>query len=148
MDVILLQTIDKLGDKHEVVTVKNGYGRNYLIPQKKALIANDTNMRRLEDLKKREERRELKMSDHYKAMAEGLEGKVLKIGAKAGAEGKIFGSVTAIQIASAMKDQLGIELERRKITIPDEVKVVGTYTADLNLHPEVQAKVNFEVVKE
>ena len=148
MDVILLQTIDKLGEKHEVVTVKNGYGRNFLIPQKKALIANDTNMRRLDDLRKREERRELKMSDHYKAMATSLEGKVLKIGAKAGAEGKIFGSVTNIQIASAMKDQLGIELERRKITVPDDVKVIGTYDADLNLHPEVQAKVKFEVVKE
>lgn len=148
MDIILLEDIEKVGDKHTIVSVKNGYARNYLIPQKLALIANDTNRRRLADLRRREEAAENKKLSVYQAIAEKLNGKVLKIGAKAGTSGKIFGSVTTVQLASALKDQLGVEVERRKIILPADVKTLGTYTATINLHKEVQPTIDFEVVSE
>jgi large subunit ribosomal protein L9 len=147
MDIILLQNIDKVGGKFEVVSVKDGYARNYLIPQKKALIANDTNMRRLEDYRRREAARLAKSLDEYKAIANKLNDSLLKIGAKAGTSGKIFGSVTNIQLAQALMDQLEVEVDRKIIEIP-EVKTLGTYTATVNLHPEVESTIKFEVVEE
>lgn len=148
MDIILLQDVDKVGDKHEVVTVKDGYGRNYLIPQKLAIIANKSNLARLDDLRKREEAKERQLLGHYQEIAEKLADVTLRIGAKAGTSGKIFGSVTSIQIAQALKDQFEVDLPRKKIVLQDDVKELGTYTADLNLHKEVEAKINFEVVAE
>ena len=148
MQVILLQDIDKLGIKHDVVTVKDGYGRNYLIPQKLAIIANSSNMARLSELRRQEEAREEKMLDTYREMAEKLAKATLKIGAKAGTSGKIFGSVTTVQLAQAFKDQMDMEIERRKIEIPDEVKELGSYTAKVRFHKEVEADVNFEVIEE
>ncbi|MCR9286475.1 MAG: 50S ribosomal protein L9 [Bacteroidetes bacterium] len=147
MNIILLQNIDKVGGKFEVVSVKNGYARNYLIPQKKALIANDTNMRRLEDYRRREAARLAKSLDEYKVIAAKLNDSLLKIGAKAGTSGKIFGSVTNIQLAQALLDQLEVEVDRKIIDIP-EVKTLGTYTATVNLHPEVESTIKFEVVEE
>lgn len=148
MEIILLQDIEKVGDKHTIVNVKNGYARNYLIPQGLALIANDTNRRRLDDLRRREAATAAKMMAVYEEMVAKMEGKVLKIGAKAGTSGKIFGSVTNVQIATALKDQLDVDIDRRKIIIEEEVKNLGTYTAKLDLHKELDAKVNFEVVAE
>ena len=148
MQVILLKDVDKLGIKHEVVTVKDGYGRNYLIPQKMAIIANGSNMARLEELRRQEEARENKMLETYREMAEKLSGATLKIGAKAGTSGKIFGSVTNVQIAQAIKDQLELEIERRKIDLPEEVKELGAYKAAIKLHREVETEVDFEVVAE
>ncbi|MDX1476361.1 MAG: 50S ribosomal protein L9 [Saprospiraceae bacterium] len=148
MEIILLQDVENLGDKHEVVTVKDGYGRNYLIPQKMGIIANRSNMARLAELKKQEEAREAKMISTYQEIADQLKATVIRIGAKAGTTGKIFGSVTNVQLAQAIKDQLGIEIERKKIEVPEEVKELGSYSADLHLHKEVEAKVNFEVVAE
>ncbi len=145
MDIILLQNIDKVGGKYEVVNVKNGFARNYLIPQGKALIANDTNMRRLEDYRRRQAHNEAKMVGQYQGIADKLQGQVLKIAAKAGTSGKIFGSVTNIQLANALMDQFNIEIDRKKIELPDDVKTLGTYTATLNLHADVDAKVDFEV---
>lgn len=148
MEVILLQDVDKLGEKHEVVKVKPGYGRNYLIPQGLALIANKKNMNRLDEMRHQEEAREMKRYDEYKAVADALEDKVIKIGAKAGTSGKIFGSVTNIQVSNALKEQFDVDVDRRKVQLPDEVKEVGTYTLVLNLHPEVKPEVKFEVVAE
>lgn len=148
MEIILLQDVEKVGDKHTVVTVKDGFGRNYLIPQKLAIIANKSNLARLDDLRKREEARENKLLGHYQEIADKLSNVTLRIGAKAGTSGKIFGSVTNIQIAQALKDQFEIDVERKKIVLQDEVKELGNYTADLNLHKEVEAKISFEVVAE
>ena len=148
MNIILLEDIDKLGDKFDVVTVKPGYARNFLIPNGKALIANDTNNRRLEDYRRREERAESKKLSVYQEVADKLKGKTLKIGAKAGTSGKIFGSVTNVQIIAALKEQFGVEVERKKVELPEEVKTLGTYTLNLNLHKEVIAPVEFEVVAE
>mgnify|MGYP006267573243 CR=1 FL=1 len=148
MEVILLQDIDKVGDKHDVVDVKPGYGRNYLIPQGLAKIANAKNMAELDKIKAEEAAKEEARRAEYEAIAEDLKDKVVKIGAKAGASGKIFGSVTNVQLAAAMKDQLEIDIPRKKIEILEEVKDLGSYTAQINLHPEIVANLNFEVVAE
>jgi large subunit ribosomal protein L9 len=148
MEIILLKDLDKVGAKHEVVSVKDGFGRNFLIPQKMAIIANKSNMARLSELRRQEEARETKMIDTYKEIAERLSSTVLRIGAKSGTSGKIFGSVTNVQIAQAVKEQLDIDLERRKIELRDEVKELGMYMADLHLHKDVEAKISFEVVAE
>lgn len=148
MEIILLKDIEKVGDKHEVVDVKPGFARNYLIPQKLAIIANETNRSKLEEIQRREEEERLARKAEFEEIAQKLEGKVLKIGAKSGTSGKIFGSVTNVQIASALEEELGIEIDRKKIIMPEEIKTLGEYIATLDLHPEVDAKVHFEVVAE
>ncbi|MGH1433959.1 MAG: 50S ribosomal protein L9 [Lewinella sp.] len=148
MDIILLQDVEHVGYKHELVTVKNGYGRNYLIPQGFALIANSANRARLKELQRREDATEAKRLGEYQDIAKKLDGQVLRIGAKAGTSGKIFGSVTNIQIINALKEQFDLDIERRKVQLPDNVKDLGTYTLVLNLHKEVQPEVKFEVVSE
>jgi large subunit ribosomal protein L9 len=148
MEVILLKDIDKLGYKHDVVSVKNGYGRNYLIPQGVAVIANPTNRKKLEAILAEEEAKEAARLEDYKEIAEKLSGVVLKIGVKAGTSGKIFGSVTNVQIAQALAEEHNIEIQRKKIELPEDIKSIGTYTATLNLHKEVTANVDFELIEE
>jgi len=148
MEIILLKDIDTLGERHEVVNVKPGYARNYLIPTKLALTANATNKAKLEKLRSEEAAHEADRITDYKALAAKLEGQVLRIGAKAGTTGKIFGSVTNVQIMQALKDQMGIDVIRKKIELSEEVKVLGAYTATINFHPQVHSTVHFEVVEE
>ncbi len=148
MEIILLKDIDKVGDKHTIVKVKDGYGRNYLIPQGLALEANKINRQNLDEMMRKEAEEEAKKVGEYQEIADKLKDVVLKIGAKAGQSGKLFGSVTNVQIAQALKDQAGVEIERRKILIDEEIKNLGTYTATLDLHKSVDAKVQFEVVEE
>ncbi len=148
MEIILLKDIEKVGEKHTIVTVKDGYGRNYLIPKGLALVANKANRDKLEDLKRREAAEEAKLVAEYQAIVDKLKDIVLKIGAKAGTSGKLFGSVTNIQIAAALKDQAGVEIDRKKILIDEDIKELGTYTAVLDLHKKVDSKVQFEVVAE
>ncbi len=148
MEVILLQDIEKVGKKFEVVNVRDGYGRNYLIPKGMAMLANKSNMRRLEEYRRREEAALRRLLEEAQNVAKQLEDKVLKIGAKVGSSGKIFGSITNLQVANALKEQLGIEIDRRKIELPEDVKEVGVYTAVLKIHPEVDTRVSFEVVAE
>jgi large subunit ribosomal protein L9 len=148
MDIILLQDLDKVGDKFDVVTVKDGFGRNYLIPKGFALIANEANMKKLDERKAREAAKIAEQLSDYREIADKLQETVLKIGAKAGTSGKIFGSVTNVQLAAAIKEQIGEDVERRLIELPEEVKTLGTYTASVNFHPEVIAKVSFEVIAE
>lgn len=148
MQIILLKDIEKVGYKHDVVKVADGYGRNYLIPQRLAIVANQANLNKLAELKRQDARRESKRLDDYKNIVTQLEGKVLRIGAKAGTSGRIFGSVTNVQLAAALKDQFGFDIERKKFILPEEVKEIGAYVATLNLHPEVKGTLNFEVVSE
>lgn len=148
MEIILLKDIEKLGDKHDIVKVKPGYGRNYLIPQGLAVNANAVNRKKRELIIAEDDARESARLDDYKAIAAKLEGQTLKIGVKAGTSGKIFGSVTNVQLAQALKDQFDLDIERKKIHLPEEVKEVGTYTAELHLHKELTAKVSFELVQE
>lgn len=148
MEIILLKDVEKLGYKHDVVTVKNGYGRNYLIPQGMAVIANATNKGKLENILADIEAKETAKLDDYKALAEKLEGQTLKIGVKAGTSGKIFGSVTNLQVANALVEQFESEVERKKIVLDDNIKEVGTYEVTLQLHKEVAANMNIELIAE
>lgn len=147
MEIILLKDIEKLGYKHDIVSVKPGYGRNYLIPQKLGVIANAPNRKKLDKIMAEIEAKEQARLEDYKQIAAELEGKSLKIGVKAGTSGKIFGSVTNVQIAAALQEQLGVDIERRKIEVED-VKELGSYTAKLNLHKEVATSIDFELVQE
>ena len=148
MEIILLQELDKVGYKHEVVKVKNGYARNFLIPQGLAVIANGDNMKKLDSLKEKEAQAELAKLDVYKEMATKLEGQTLKIPVKAGTSGKIFGSVNNTQVITAIKEAFNMEIERRKVQLPEDIKEIGTYQAVLNLHDEVKATVNLELVQD
>lgn len=148
MEIILLKDIDTLGDKHEIVKVKPGYGRNYLIPQGLAVNANAVNRKKRDTIIAEEDAKESARLDEYKEMAAKLVDQTLKIAVKAGTSGKIFGSVTNVQIAQALKDQLDVDIERKKIHLPEEIKEIGIYTADLHLHKELTAKVQFELVQD
>ena len=148
MDIILLKDIDKLGYKHDIVSVKNGYGRNYLIPQGLGVIANPVNLKKLETIKAEEEAKEAARVEEYKELVTRLEDATLKVGVKAGANGKIFGSVTNVQIAQALKDQYEVDIERRKIEVPEDVKELGTYVANLNLYGDIVGEVRFELVED
>lgn len=148
MDIILLKDIEKVGEKNEVVSVKPGFARNYLIPNGMAKVANKANLKTLNHILKREEAKELEKLSDYQQLLDSLKDKVLRIGAKAGSEGKIFGSVTTLQISQAIKEQLGLEIPRKKINLVEEVKTLGTYQAEVNFHKEVQGTVSFEVVGE
>ena len=147
MDIILLDHIDKVGAKHEVVKVKDGYGRNYLIPRGLAIVANKANMNQLEGLKKQAAKKEAAMVTTYRELAGKINGQTLKISAKAGESGRLFGSVNAQHIVTALKG-IGVEIEKRIVEMPEEVKEVGTYVALVKFHPEVIANATFEVVSE
>lgn len=149
MEVILKQDVANLGYKDDQVKVKNGYARNYLIPEGFAVMATETNKKiHAENLKQRAFKLE-KIKGEAETMAKALENVVVKIGAKAGTSGKIYGSVNSIQIAEALKEQYNYEIDRKKITIDGEsVKELGTYKAKINLHKEIKAEISFEVFAE
>jgi len=148
MEVILLQDIDKVGDKNDVVTVKPGYARNFLIPKGMALVANKVNLATINDKIRRDEIRQNKMLGDYQALAARLATLTVRIGAKTGTSDKIFGSVTSVQISQALKEQHGIEIERKRIHIEEEIKSTGEYTATADLHKQVKAAIKLEVVSE
>lgn len=149
MEVILKQDVRNLGYKDDVIKVKNGYARNYLIPKGYADIATEVNKKvHAETLKQRAFKQE-KIKKEAEKIAESLKNITVKVGAKVGTSGKIFGSVNAIQIAEAILEQHKIDIDRKKIYVDGEsVKEVGNYTAKINLHKEVQISINFEVVGE
>lgn len=148
MEVILLEDIDNLGYKNEVVEVKPGYARNYLIPHEKAKVANVANRKALEEMMRQQENKLQKMVAEYNKQAEKISKDVIKVGAKTGTSGKIFGSITPIQLAEAIKEQAGVTVDRKKITIKDEVKSIGTYPAEVELFKDIVAEFTFEVVAE
>lgn len=149
MDIILTKRVIGLGEKDDLVTVKNGYGRNYLIPQGFAMIANVTNKKILANNLKFKDKREAGIIAEYNEIKEVLNSAVVKVGAKVGTTDKIFGSITTHHLAEAIKEQLGVEVDRKKVTVQgDEIKTLGEYVADIDLHEQVQATVKFEVVAE
>lgn len=147
MEIILKQDIKKLGEKDDIVSVKPGYGRNYLIPQGFAELATSSAKKVLAENIKQAQFKQDKIKQDAEALATQLESVKLSIGAKAGESGKIFGSVNTIQIADALKKQ-GFEVDRRRITFEEEPKFVGEFIANLNLHKEVKVQVPFEVIAE
>ena len=148
MEIILIQDVDNLGGKNELVKVKNGYARNFLIPRGYAVEANPSNRKQLEERMKQVKKREDKMLAEINSVIAKLNESPLKVGAKTGTSGKIFGSVTALQISRAIRDQKGYEIDRRKIHINDEVKELGTYHATIDFGNGQHAEVAFEVVGE
>ncbi len=148
MQVILIQDVNNLGGAHELVTVKDGYARNFLIPSKLAIEANSSNMKQLEERRKQIAKREEKLLAEINSVIAVLHDGVLKIGAKTGTSGKIFGSVTSVQIARAIREQKGYEIDRRKITIIDDVKELGTYKANIDFGKGHETEVDFEVIAE
>lgn len=148
MQVILIQDVNNLGGANELVNVKNGYGRNYLIPQKLAVEASPSNLKQLEERLKQQAKKEAKLLAEINSVIAVLAQGPLKIGAKTGTSGKIFGSVTSVQIARAIKDQKGYEIDRRRIHILDEVKELGSYKAKIDFGSGNETEVEFEVVAE
>ena len=148
MDIILIQDVDNLGGKNEVVKVKNGYARNFLIPQKFAVEANPTNLKQLAERVKVQGKKEAAMLAQINSVIAVLKEAPVKIGAKTGTSGKIFGSVTSLQIARAIRDQKGYELDRKRITIVDDVKELGTYKASIDFGGNNTIEIDFEVVGE
>ncbi|MBR5373840.1 MAG: 50S ribosomal protein L9 [Paludibacteraceae bacterium] len=147
MEIILLQDVQNLGYKDDVVKVKNGYGRNYLIPQGKAILATPSAKKQLEENLKQRAHKLAKIKADAEALAAKLNGVSLQIGAKTSATGTIFGSVNNIQIAEALAKK-GFDVDRKIIFINDNVKELGSYKATVKLHKEVSAEINFEVVAE
>ncbi|MBI9053138.1 MAG: 50S ribosomal protein L9 [Bacteroidales bacterium] len=148
MEVILKQDIQTIGHKNDIVIVKNGYGRNYLIPKGLATLATPSAKKmHAENLKQRAHKEE-KIKNEALDVAKKLEKVTISIGAKTSSTGKIFGSVNTIQIAEALKAK-GYEIERKNISIPeDQVKEVGKYNATVKLHKEVKVEIEFEIVAE
>lgn len=147
MEIILKQDIKKVGEKDDIVNVKPGFARNYLIPKGYAILATSSEKKILAENIKQAQFKQEKIKLDAEAIAAKLEGVKLNIGAKAGETGKIFGSVNTIQIADALKKQ-GFDVDRRRITFEEEPKVIGEYIANLNLHKEVKVQVPFEVIAE
>ena len=146
MQVILIQDVDHLGGRNELVTVKNGYARNYLIPRKLAIEASSSNLKQLEEKLKVQAKKEATMLASINKVIEVLKSSAVKIGAKTGTSGKIFGSVTSLQIARAIRDQKGYEIDRRRIQIVEEIKELGTYKATIDFVNGNTTEIDFEVI--
>lgn len=146
MEIILKQDVPNLGFKDDLITVKDGYARNYLIPKGLAIVAIPSEKKKLAETIRQRKFKEEKIIKEAEKLAEQLQDIDVTIGAKTGTSGKIFGSVNALQIAEALKEQFGLEIDRKKIMIDgDAIKEVGTYKAVINLHKEVRPELKFEV---
>ena len=147
MEVILKEDIKGLGYKNDLVSVKPGYGRNFLIPRGYAIIASGSNKKVMAENVKQASHKADKLKQDAQAIADGIGGMVLEIPAKVGESGRIFGAVTTLQISDALKEK-GFDVDRKQISFNSEVKSVGDYVAELDLHREVKHEVNFKVVAE
>ncbi|GGG55710.1 50S ribosomal protein L9 [Hymenobacter sp. 5516J-16] len=147
MEVILKDDVKGLGYKNDVVTVKPGYGRNYLLPQGLAVLADKTNKKIVAENVRQAAHKAEKVKSDAQAIADKIGDVVLDIPAKVGESGKIFGRVTTLQLADALKAK-GVDVERKRLSFDSEPSVVGSYTATVDLHREVKHKVRFNVVAE
>ena len=148
MEIILKEDIHNLGYKDDIVTVKDGYARNYLIPQGMAINATASNRKQHAEILKQRAHKEAQIKNEAAELAEKLKDISLSIGAKTSSKGKIFGSVNTIQIAEALKEK-GFDIDRKKITFKEDViKEIGSYQATIRLHKEVSVEVPFEIVAE
>ncbi|MBA2330303.1 MAG: 50S ribosomal protein L9 [Chitinophagaceae bacterium] len=146
MEIILIKDVDNLGGRNELIKVKNGYARNFLFPQGLAVEANPSNKKQLEERLKVGKKKEAEMLAQINTVIEKLQDGALRVGAKTGTSGKIFGSVTPLQISRAIKEQKGYDIDRKKISINEEVKELGSYKANIDFGNGKTADVDFEVV--
>ncbi|MCF8293458.1 MAG: 50S ribosomal protein L9 [Chitinophagaceae bacterium] len=148
MQIILVKDMDNLGSAHEVVNVRPGYARNYLIPQKFAVEASPSNLKMVAERNKVKDKKEAALLSEINKVSDVLKASPISIGAKTGTSGKIFGSVTPIQIARAIREQKGYEIDRKRISIVDEVKEIGTFKATIDFGNANIIEIDFEVVSE
>jgi large subunit ribosomal protein L9 len=148
MEIILKQDVSKLGQKDDIVTVKDGYARNFLIPRGFAIAATSSAKKMHNENLRQRAHKEEKIRQAAQVMAEKMAGVKLVVGAKTSTSGKIFGSVNTIQIAESLKEK-GFEIDRRSITLPeDQIKEIGNYKAVVKLHRDVKVEIDFEIVAE
>ncbi|HEX7015797.1 MAG TPA: 50S ribosomal protein L9 [Cyclobacteriaceae bacterium] len=147
MEVILKQDVQGLGYKNDVVKVRPGYGRNYLIPNGIALLANDANKKMIEENIRQAAHKAEKIKQDAVELANRIGDLTIDVGTKAGESGKIFGAITALQIADALKTK-GFDIDRRKITFREVPKELGTYTVVIDLHKEVKHEIKINVIAE
>ena len=149
MEVILKQDVQNLGYKNDLISVKDGYARNYLIPKGLAMLATETNKKVLAEVKKQKAHKEEKILNEAETLAKALKSISIKIAAKAGTSGKIFGSVNDIQIVNAIKEQHNFDIDRKNIQVDGEsIKELGEYIAKIRLHKDVTVELKFEVFAE
>lgn len=148
MEVILIQDVDNLGAVNEVVKVKNGYARNYLLPRQLAVENNPSNKKQLEERMKQVRKKEEKMLAEINNVIAKLNEAPIKLGAKTGTSGKIFGSITSLQLSRAIREQKGYDIDRKKMSIPEDVKELGSYKAVIDFGNGKSTEVEFEVVAE
>jgi len=148
MQIILIQDVNNLGGSNEVVTIKNGYARNFLIPKKMAVEASPSNLKQLEERVKQQKKKEDKMLAEINKVIAALQEGSLNIGAKTGTSGKIFGSVTNVQVARAIREQRGYEIDRRRIHLLDEIKELGSYKAKVDFGNGNETEITIEVISE
>jgi large subunit ribosomal protein L9 len=148
MDVILIQDVNTLGGKNEVVKVKNGYARNFLIPQKFAVEASPSNLKQLNERLKVQKKKEDAMLAEVKSVIAKLTEAPVKMTAKTGTSGKIFGSITTVMVSRAINEQKGYQIDRRKIHLPEDMKEIGTHKAKVDFGNGNEAEFEIEVVAE
>lgn len=148
MQVILIKDVDNLGSAHELVEVRPGYARNYLIPQKYAIEASASNTAVMEERRKQLAKKEAKLMAEINNVIAVLKESPVKVGAKIGVSGKIFGSVTSIQLARAIREQKSYEIDRRRITITSDVKEAGMHKASIDFGKDNVVEIDFEVIGE
>lgn len=145
MEIILLQDVKSLGKKGDIVKVNDGYARNFLFPKKLGIEANKQNIYELNQQKAAEEKRQKELLEEAKNLAKRLEDLNVKVSIKAGEGGKTFGSVSSKEIAAALKEQCGIDIDKKKLVLADPLKQVGAYTVAVKLHPQVTARLKVTV---
>lgn len=147
MKLILQQEVKKLGKKGDIIEVSEGYARNFLLPQKLAIEATAGNINAIKQQKAAQTHKEQRANDEAKVMASQLSKVAVKIAVKTGESGKVFGSVTVKDIAEAMEQQYGIEIDKRKIELKESIKSLGTYEVTVRIHPEITGKIEVHVVQ-
>ena len=145
MQVILLQDVNKLGKKGDVVKVNDGYARNFILPKKLGLEATEKNLKDLAIQKAEEEKRQQEIYEEAVALGKELESKKVTLQIKGGEGGKTFGSITAKEISQGLKDQTGIEIDKKKLVLADAIKTAGTFKVGVKLHPKVTVDLNVAV---
>ena len=148
MKVILQKDVKNVGRKGDIVEVAEGYGRNFLLPRGLAVEASSGNVRHVKELKQVEAAKNARELQQAQALGAKLDGKVVKIAAKVGGAGKLFGSITSQELADQVKRQLAVDIDRRKIDLKEPIKSLGSYSVTARIHPEVHVSFKVEVVQE
>lgn len=147
MRLILLEDVENLGEEGSIVTVKDGYGRNFLIPRRLARVASQGAVRQYEEIQRQRARKHARAQEDAEAMKAQLEGAQVVIAARTGEENRIFGTVTSQQVAVELNKQ-GFEIDRRDIQLDEDIRMIGVYTATVKIHRDVSASVKIQVISE